>query len=164
MPARRETLAICISDSIPSCIRAPPPEPEMMISGKCCCVARSTGRVSFSPTTEPMLPMKKAESVVPKATRRARTMPVPVTAASLQPGAGLLLLEFLAIRDLVDEIQRIGRFQIGVPFLEGALVEDLFDPFPGRHVPVIIAFGANAEAFFRFLAEDGRLAAGAASP
>ena len=80
-----ETLAICISESMPSCMRAPPPEPETMISGNCCSVARSIGRVSFSPTTEPMLPMMKAESVTPKATRRPRIMPVPTTAASLSP-------------------------------------------------------------------------------
>ena len=42
-------------------------------------------RVSFSPTTLPMLPMMKAESVTPKATRRARIMPVPVRAASFSP-------------------------------------------------------------------------------
>ena len=42
-------------------------------------------RVSFSPTTEPMLPMMKAESVTPKATRRPRIMPLPTTAASRRP-------------------------------------------------------------------------------
>ena len=70
---------------MPSCMRAPPPEPLMMISGKRSAVARSTSRVSFSPTTAPMLPMMKAESVTPKATRRARIMPVPTMAASLRP-------------------------------------------------------------------------------
>jgi acetyl-CoA carboxylase carboxyl transferase subunit beta len=39
-----------------------------MISGKCWAVARSTSRTSRSPTTEPMLPMIKAESVTPMAT------------------------------------------------------------------------------------------------
>ena len=48
-------------------------------------MARSMSRVSFSPTTEPMLPMMKAESVTPKATRRARIMPVPTIAASRRP-------------------------------------------------------------------------------
>ncbi len=70
---------------MPSCMRAPPPEPLMMISGKSSRVARSMSRVSRSPTTEPMLPMMKAESVTPKATRRARIMPVPVSAASRKP-------------------------------------------------------------------------------
>ncbi len=32
-----ETLAICISESMPSCMRAPPPEPETIISGSFCC-------------------------------------------------------------------------------------------------------------------------------
>ena len=40
-------------------------------------VAFSTSRASRSPTTLPMLPMMKAESVTPQATRRARIMPVP---------------------------------------------------------------------------------------
>ena len=38
-----ETLAICISEKIPSCIRAPPPEPLTMISGSFCSVASSIG-------------------------------------------------------------------------------------------------------------------------
>jgi hypothetical protein len=66
-------------------MRAPPPEPLTMISGSCSAVARSMRRASRSPTTEPMLPMMKAESVTPKATRRARIMPPPVTAASERP-------------------------------------------------------------------------------
>ena len=66
-------------------MRAPPPEPLMMISGSLSAVARSTSRVSRSPTTEPMLPMMNAESVTPNATRRARIMPVPVRAASRRP-------------------------------------------------------------------------------
>ena len=57
----------------------------MMISGSFCSVACSTSRVSRSPTTLPMLPMMKAESVTPQATRRARIIPVPVRAASERP-------------------------------------------------------------------------------
>ncbi len=57
----------------------------MMISGSRSAVARSISRVSFSPTTAPMLPMMKAESVTPKATRRARIMPLPTMAASRSP-------------------------------------------------------------------------------
>ncbi len=57
----------------------------MMISGNRSAVARSMSRVSFSPTTAPMLPMMNAESVTPKATRRARIMPVPTIAASRKP-------------------------------------------------------------------------------
>ena len=70
---------------MPSCMRAPPPEALMMISGSLPAVARSTSRVSRSPTTLPMLPMMNDESVTPQATRRARIMPVPVSAASFRP-------------------------------------------------------------------------------
>ena len=57
----------------------------MMISGSFCGVARSMSRVRRSPTTLPMLPMMNDESVTPQATRRARIMPVPVSAASERP-------------------------------------------------------------------------------
>src|SRR5208282_4233787 len=50
-------------ENIPSCILAPPPDPETMIRGSFCRVAASTARVSFSPTTEPMDPMMKLQRV-----------------------------------------------------------------------------------------------------
>ena len=84
----------------------------MMISGSCSAVARSISRVSFSPTTAPMLPMMKAESVTPNATRRARIMPRADDRRLAQAGAGLLGLEPLGVRFLVGEIQRIGRLEI----------------------------------------------------
>ena len=82
-----ETLAICIREKIPSCIRAPPPEPETITSGSRCRVASSTARVSFSPTTEPMLPMMKLLSVTPKTMRMPRMKPWPTIAASFSPVA-----------------------------------------------------------------------------
>jgi hypothetical protein len=57
---------------MPSCMRAPPPEPLTKMSGSMSRVAASTARVSFSPTTEPMLPAMKAKSVTPKTTGRPR--------------------------------------------------------------------------------------------
>ena len=72
-------------DSIPSCIRAPPPEALIIMRGRDSVVARSTSLASLSPTTLPMLPMIKEESVTPQATRRARIIPVPVRAASDKP-------------------------------------------------------------------------------
>ena len=111
-----------------------------------------------------MLPMMKAESVTPKATRRARIMPVPHDGRVAQPGAVLLFFEPLAIGLLVDEIQRIGRLEVGVPFLERTFVEELLDPLPGRDVPVVVALGADAQPFFGLFAEDRGLAAGAAHP
>ena len=84
-PRAAETLAICISERIPSCIRAPPPEPETMTSGSDWRVASSIARVSFSPTTEPMLPMMKPLSVRPKTMRMPLMNPWPTTAASFRP-------------------------------------------------------------------------------
>src|SRR5947207_1858572 len=53
---------------MPSCMRAPP-EAQTTTSGMRSASARSARRVSFSPTTEPMLPPRKAKSKTPSATR-----------------------------------------------------------------------------------------------
>ena len=47
-----DVFAICISDTSPSCMRAPP-EAVNMTTGRCRRVARSNRRVTFSPTTLP---------------------------------------------------------------------------------------------------------------
>jgi hypothetical protein len=70
---------------MPSCIRAPPPEPLTKMSGSFISVARSAARASFSPTTLPMLPAMNAKSVMPSTTGRPRMNPLPVTAASSIP-------------------------------------------------------------------------------
>ncbi len=68
-------------------------------------------RVSFSPTTEPMLPMMKAESVTPKATRRARIMPVPTIAASFSPVRFCSSDKLLAIGALSTKSSGIDRLR-----------------------------------------------------
>ena len=131
-----------------------------MISGRCCPVARSMSRVSRSPTTDPMLPMMKAESVTPKATRRARIMPVPVKTRRRRSPVRCCSATSRSRYGLpVGELQRIGRLQVGVPFLERALVQHLANPLVRRHVPMVVAFRADAEPLLRILAEDGVLAA-----
>ena len=60
-------LAICMSERMPSCIRAPP-EADTMRTGTRFCTANSMRRVSFSPTTEAMLPPRKPNSNTPTAT------------------------------------------------------------------------------------------------
>ena len=52
---------------MPSCMRAPP-EAVTMMTGTCLSIASSIARVSFSPTTEPMLPPRKANSNTQSAT------------------------------------------------------------------------------------------------
>ena len=44
-----------------------PPEAVKMITGRCSTVARSNRRVTFSPTTLPMDPMKNVDSMMPMA-------------------------------------------------------------------------------------------------
>ncbi len=54
-PSAAEVFAICMSDSTPSCMRAPP-DAEQMIAVRRRASARSNTRVIFSPTTEPIEP------------------------------------------------------------------------------------------------------------
>ncbi len=71
-------LPFASTDKIPSCIRLPPPEALITINQRQVLSRGSFNQASqFSPTTEPMLTMIKAESVMPTATRRARIIPVP---------------------------------------------------------------------------------------
>ena len=53
---------------MPSCILAPP-EAVNITTGRLCSVAYSNARAIFSPTTLPMLAMKKWESMIPMTVR-----------------------------------------------------------------------------------------------
>ena len=77
--------AICINESIPSSMRAPPPEPEMNMKGQLFSRASSMARLIFSPTTDPMLPRRKRESLTPKITGCPPIIAVPTRQASLSP-------------------------------------------------------------------------------
>src|SRR5690606_14608674 len=81
-----------------------------------------------------------------------------------QPGAALFFADPVAVRFLIDEVQRISRHQVGVPLLKGAFVEELGDAFAGGNVPVVSALGTNAQPPFGFFPEDGGLASWAAPP
>ena len=76
-----DVFAICIRDTIPSCILAPPEHVKMMI-GNLICVARSTARVIFSPTTSPMLPIMKSAPMTAITTSFPKILPFPVPTAS----------------------------------------------------------------------------------
>ena len=90
MPARSrrasaaETLAICISDSAPSIMRAPP-EHETTMTGVCDASPRSIARVIFSPTTTPMLPPMKPYSIAATVTGMPSSVPLPTMIASRMP-------------------------------------------------------------------------------
>ena len=77
-----DVFAICIKDNIPSCILAPPPEPETMTKGRFEPVANSIARVNFSPTTEPIEPIINRESVTPRIIFFSQILPFPTTQAS----------------------------------------------------------------------------------
>ena len=62
-----------------------PPEAVKITTGRRSSVARSTSRHSFSPTTEPMEPMKNCDSMMPTATRKPAMRPSPVRTASSSP-------------------------------------------------------------------------------
>ena len=77
-------LTSCISEYVPSCIRAPPEE-EMMRSGIRRAIAASPARATFSPTTEPIEPPMKPKSMTHIDTGRPPMLPTPHTAASRRP-------------------------------------------------------------------------------
>ena len=57
-----ELLAICMRDSTPSCIRAPP-DADTMTSGTRRSAERRVSRAIFSPTTDPIEPPMKLKSI-----------------------------------------------------------------------------------------------------
>ena len=59
-----EIFAICISDNVPSCMRAPP-DAEKTITAPSVSSARSMSRVIFSPTAEPIEPPINDISIAP---------------------------------------------------------------------------------------------------
>ena len=92
MPASRrrprapEVLAICMSERMPSCMRAPP-EAENTTAGILCSRARSNTRVTFSPTTEPMDPPMNSNTKKPTLAGTPSMRPRPEVNAS--PGPAL---------------------------------------------------------------------------
>ena len=62
-----------------------PPDADTMMTGRCLATASSIARVSFSPTAEPMLPPRYANSKAATTTEKPPTRPTPVTTASVVP-------------------------------------------------------------------------------
>ncbi len=84
-----EVLAICISESAPSIIRAPP-EHDTMTTGERRSMARSMARVTFSPTTTPMLPPMNVYSMAATSVSIPSRSPVAEITASFPPVAAML--------------------------------------------------------------------------
>ena len=79
-----EVFAICIRDTMPSCIRAPPDAVNTMM-GSPASVACSKARVSFSPTTLPILPIMYRGSITASVTGIPPIRQSPVIMASVSP-------------------------------------------------------------------------------
>ena len=79
-----EILAICISDSAPSIMRAPP-EHDTMITGALRARAISMPRTIFSPTTTPMEPPMKLYSIAATTVSMPLIRPTPTITASFWP-------------------------------------------------------------------------------
>jgi hypothetical protein len=77
-------LAICISESVLSCMRAPP-EQLTMISGSFSSAAVSIVRVIFSPTTLPIEPIMNSGSMTAIMIGRPLMNPLPESTASALP-------------------------------------------------------------------------------
>ena len=78
-----DVFAICIRETIPSCILAPP-EQAKRITGSRSFVARSTARAIFSPTAQPMLAIINLPSHTPITTSCPSILAFPVTTASFR--------------------------------------------------------------------------------
>ena len=83
-PSAALVLAICMRDSTPSCIRAPP-EQDTATNGIRRSSARSIARVTFSPRAEPMLPPMKSNSIAARLTAWPPMVAVPLRSASSMP-------------------------------------------------------------------------------
>ncbi len=80
----QDTFAICMREVSPSCMRAPP-EAQNTTTGRRSSMARSIRAATFSPTTCPMEPMKKPDSMTPMATGSPAMVARPVRTASSRP-------------------------------------------------------------------------------
>ncbi len=89
-----EVLAICISESMPSCMRAPP-ELVKIKSGSRRVRARSAASETFSPTTSPIEPpMNEKSSTASTTSARPSMRPVPQISASFWPVRFSVFLTF----------------------------------------------------------------------
>ena len=79
-----QVLAICMSEMMPSCMRAPP-EAETMMKARLKRRACSMARTIFSPVPLARLPPRKRKSMTASTTRVPATSPLPVMTDSLMP-------------------------------------------------------------------------------
>jgi hypothetical protein len=114
-------LAICISDSADSCMRAPP-EQLTISSGSFSSAAASIVSVIFSPTTLPIEPIMNVGSITAIMIGRPLMNPLPQTTASFCRFAAARF-EAVLVGFFVDEFQRIGRLEIVEQLFEAAGID-----------------------------------------
>ena len=79
-----DVFAICIRETIPSCILAPP-EQQNRMTGRPSSVARSTAQAIFSPITCPMLLIRNLASQMPSTVSSPYILQRPMVTASCSP-------------------------------------------------------------------------------
>jgi hypothetical protein len=156
-------LTSCISEYVPSCMRAPPEE-ETMISGMRSAMAASPARATFSPTTEPIEPPMK-----PKSMTHIETGLPPIVADApdrrvAQAGRELGGHEPVRIGLEIHEAERVDRLEVGVALHERAAVDQLLDPGLGRDAEVVAAMRADPQRLVELLVEEHLRAARALGP
>ena len=121
-------------------------------------------RVIFSPTTTPMLPPMNAYSIAATTTGESVEPARRDDHGVLEAGGGDRLLEPLAIRLGVGELQRIVREQVREVLGELALVEQRLEPVGGADAEVMRALRADLQVLLEILVVDQLRAARTLDP
>ena len=158
-----EILPICMSDRMPSCMRAPP-EVETMIRGLRSASARSAARVIFSPTTEPIEPAMKKNSIAPMTTGMPSSVPDAHDDRIRRADAVLGVAQPVAVLLAVAELQRVRRAQVRVELDVLLVVEEHPQPLGRRQPEVEAALRADLEVARELLVVEDLAAAVALDP
>src|SRR2546429_651181 len=122
----------------------------------------SMARVTFSPTTAPMVPPIKPNSIAHITTGRPLSWPSAVMMASFMPSFLRASLSRCA-RLGVHELQRVGGSHTLIVFCPAA-VEQHFQARARAHLKMKLALRADVEGGFEVLAKDDRAAGLALDP
>ena len=148
---------ICISENMPSCMRAPP-EAVKMMKGVCCSIARNMPATMASPAAMPSEPPRNSKSCTATVTCS------PLQGAGRQPhrvggaGLGAIFLEPVGIALDVAEFQRIGGTSGRRQCFIVAIVEQGVEPRLDRDAHVIAGARHHEEIGLQILVEHQRAA------
>ena len=140
-----EVLAICISDSTPSCMRAPP-DAQNMTAGRLMrerALELAGDLLTHHGAHRAAHELEREEpGLHGDAADRRGAGAIGIARADLA-GRGLDLVDVLLAID--PEPQRIAALQVAVVLLPLAVIDDHLDPALGRHPEVMMAAGADPE-------------------